>query len=82
MSGHLLVGKWEMVAGKPRSLNGGALGEKVNGYIHFILYLDDGRQLALSDLRKFAKNRFSAKKKKLKTCRKSAGSGPTRWRKS
>ena len=61
MSGHFLVGKWEMAAGKPRSLNGGALGEKVNGYIHFILYLDDGRQLALSDLRKFAKIAFGQK---------------------
>lgn len=37
------------------SLLNGELQEKVNDYIHFILYLDDGRQLALSDLRKFAK---------------------------
>ncbi|MFA5052869.1 MAG: bifunctional DNA-formamidopyrimidine glycosylase/DNA-(apurinic or apyrimidinic site) lyase [Parcubacteria group bacterium] len=59
MTGHLLIGKWniEKEEGKEIavSLLKGALSEKVNGYIHVIFYLDDGRELALSDLRKFAK---------------------------
>ncbi len=65
MTGHFLVGKWELkkIAGKYRALSllNGPLREKVNDYIHFIFYLDDGRQLALSDLRKFAKIAFGKK---------------------
>ena len=41
MTGHLLVSPWK--------------NEKVNNYIHLIFYLNNGWQLALSDLRKFAK---------------------------
>jgi len=59
MTGHFLIGKWNIKKDKGKeiavSANNGVLGEKVNGYIHFIFYLDDGRELALSDLRKFAK---------------------------
>ena len=44
-----------------RSLIKGALEEKVNNYIHFILYLDNGWQVGLSDLRKFAKILFGPK---------------------
>ncbi len=67
MTGHLLVGKWSVRKTKTRmrlsedgrnsviSLIKGPLNEKVNNYIHVIFYLDSGEQLALSDLRKFAK---------------------------
>jgi len=59
LTGHLLVGKWRIsVRGrKPSavSLIKGVLEERVNDYIRFILYLDDGRMIGLSDLRRFAK---------------------------
>lgn len=55
MTGHLLVGRWRREKNKWVSLETGPLREKVNDYIHLMFYLDNGRQLALSDLRKFAK---------------------------
>lgn len=60
MTGHLLYGKWAIKKTRnqkfeTRSLIAGAMREKVNDYIHIIFYLDNGWQLALSDLRKFAK---------------------------
>lgn len=67
MTGHLLIGKWliKRVSGRKFqavSLLNGPLREKVNNYIHLIFYFDDGRQMALSDLRKFAKVVFGLKK--------------------
>lgn len=58
ISGRLLVGNWKRAAAarpgggrrivwRPMSANGGR-------YVHLVFDLDDGRQLALSDLRKFA----------------------------
>ena len=44
-----------------KSLIRGSLEEKVNNYIHLVLYLDNGWQLGLSDLRKFAKVLFGSK---------------------
>ncbi len=56
MTGHLLVGKWGIENGKPVPIEPKEMVEdSYNGYIHLIFYLDDGRMLALSDLRKFAK---------------------------
>lgn len=55
MTGHLLYGKWEIKKGEAQSLIKGSLEEKDNKYIHLILDLDNGYQIALSDLRKFAK---------------------------
>ena len=60
MTGHLMYGKWKvekMSGGKEKvsSLLKGPFQEKVNNYIHLIFYLDNGWQVALSDLRKFAK---------------------------
>jgi formamidopyrimidine-DNA glycosylase len=59
MTGHLLIGHWGFKkAGKvlrPVNLESGSLAEKANSYLHVIFSLDDGRMLALSDLRKFAK---------------------------
>lgn len=55
LTGHLLYGKWEMKDGKWKASSPGFLREKVNSYIHLIFFLDNGKMIALSDLRKFAK---------------------------
>jgi len=55
MTGHFLVGKWKLINGSWKSAAKGFHSEKVNGYIHLMFYLDDGRMLALSDVRKFAR---------------------------
>ena len=68
MTGHLLLGRWKIEKAssfklKASSLIKGLMQEKVNNYIHDIFYLSNGQsfdkaqdiQLALSDLRKFAK---------------------------
>lgn len=62
LTGHLLYGKWKIINGKIKSLIKGKLEEKVNNYVHFIIYLDNGWQIGLSDLRKFAKIIFGEKK--------------------
>lgn len=66
LTGHLLYGKWQIKKVHRsgfivQNLVKGPLQEKVNDYIHLIFYLDNGRQLALSDLRKFAKVLFGSK---------------------
>jgi formamidopyrimidine-DNA glycosylase len=56
ISGHLLLGKWKLKNGKWVSEEKGPFClDPMNGYLRIIFFLDDGRQLALSDLRKFAK---------------------------
>jgi formamidopyrimidine-DNA glycosylase len=55
MTGHLLYGKWQVANGKWTPVNSNFLQDKVNTYIHLIFWLDNGKMLALSDLRKFAK---------------------------
>lgn len=55
LTGHLLVGRWQMRKGKWKSLIKGPLEEKINLYIHAIFWFDGGLMMALSDLRKFAK---------------------------
>src|SRR3989344_5996029 len=56
MTGHFLVGKWKIVANKPKAIEPKEMVvDPYNGYIHLIFSLDDGRMLAFSDLRKFAK---------------------------
>ncbi len=66
MTGHLLYGKWRVKKVLNHkfqvvSLINGPLQEKVNNYIHLIFYFDNNWQLALSDLRKFAKILFGRK---------------------
>jgi len=56
LTGHLLLGNWKFLDGawipeEKESL----LNDPMNRFIRVIFYLDDGRMLALSDLRKFAK---------------------------
>lgn len=56
LTGHLLLGKWKLEKGKWKSLIPGPLSDDPkNKFLHLIFFLDDERQLALSDLRKFAK---------------------------
>ena len=56
MTGNLLLGRWKKIDGEWISQIPGPLKEdKMNQYIHFIFFLDDGRQMAFSDLRKFGK---------------------------
>jgi len=56
LTGHLLLGKWQQKNGKWLSQISGPLSEdKMNKFLHLFFFLNDGRQLALSDLRKFAK---------------------------
>lgn len=56
LTGHLLLGKWELKNGQWQSKIPGPLADDpMNKFLHLILCLDDGRMLALSDLRKFAK---------------------------
>jgi len=55
LTGHFLVGKWKLENGKWQPIIKGALDESVNKFIHLIFWLDNGKMLGLSDLRKFAK---------------------------
>lgn len=55
MTGHFLFGKWKKVKGKWVSqIQGPLLADSMNQFVHVVFSLDRG-QLALSDLRKFAK---------------------------
>jgi len=55
LTGHLLMGKWQIINGKWQPEEKGPLEESVNRFIHLMFWLDSGEMLALSDLRKFAK---------------------------
>ncbi len=56
MTGHLMVGKWQSANGKWIATEKGPLrDDKANSYVRFIMFLKDGRMIALSDLRRFAK---------------------------
>ena len=55
MTGHLLLGYWILDNGYWIPKTKGPLQEKINTYIHLLFTLDNGKMLALSDLRKFAK---------------------------
>lgn len=56
LTGHLLYGKWKMENGNWKSVIPGPLSsDPQNRFLHLIFDLSGGQQLALSDLRKFAK---------------------------
>ncbi len=56
ITGHLLYGEWEQRDNEWVALNSKALAkDKWNKYLHLIILFESGKQLALSDLRKFAK---------------------------
>ena len=64
ISGHLLYGKWKKEKEKWISeIQGGLFDDFWNNFLHLIIFFDDGRQLALSDLRKFSKIELWDKKK-------------------
>ncbi len=56
MTGHLLYGKWQRKNGSWASVIPGPLREDPNNrFIHLLFFLSSGWQLALCDMRKFAK---------------------------
>lgn len=56
LSGHLLVGKWRVKNNEAvPQIKGPLMDDPMNKHIRAIFYLNDGKQLALADLRKFAK---------------------------
>lgn len=56
MTGHLLYGKWEIEDGGWKSIELGPIkDDPMNRFIHIVFPLSNGKQLALSDMRKFAK---------------------------
>jgi len=55
MTGHLLVGKWQLEQGVFKATEPGPLQDWINGFLHVIWFLDNGQMIALSDMRKFAK---------------------------
>ncbi len=58
MTGHLLLGKWRLDKGKQLPVSKGAISEKVNSYIHFLITFSDGLMMGFSDARKFGKILF------------------------
>ncbi len=61
MTGHLLVGEWEIKKKKVIPIKPKEMKERINGFIHFVLVLDNGKMIAFSDLRKFGKVVFGTK---------------------
>lgn len=57
MTGHMIVADADKLHGDHWDLNTAesALADRVNQFIHLVFYLDDGRVMALSDMRKFAR---------------------------
>lgn len=56
MTGHMLYGNWKFEKGKWEATRPGPLrDDPQNRFIHLVFDLSNGRQLALSDVRKFAK---------------------------
>ncbi len=56
MTGHLLYGKWKEENGKWVSQTEGPIkNDPQNRFLHLVFFLNNGFQIALSDLRKFAK---------------------------
>ncbi|MFH1036725.1 MAG: DNA-formamidopyrimidine glycosylase [Patescibacteria group bacterium] len=63
MTGHLLLGEWKMIKnGWKSEIQGPLSDDPRNGFLHVIFFLNDGVQLALSDMRKFAKIELWRKK--------------------
>ncbi len=67
MTGHLLLGNWKLVKDpldgkKIWKAENKTMREKVNGFLRYVFFLDNGEKLALSDLRKFARVSVFSKK--------------------
>ncbi len=68
LTGHFLIGKWKKEKKEWIPIEGNeALKDPINRFLRIIFFLNDGRQLALSDLRKFAKIEILNKKELEKT---------------
>jgi formamidopyrimidine-DNA glycosylase len=63
MTGHLLYGKWRIEKNEPISILSGSFNERENQYIRLLFFFDNNWQLALSDMRKFAKVILDKKEK-------------------
>lgn len=55
MTGHLLVGRWKLNNKIWVPTDRGPLNDPYNRFLHLIFFLNDGKMMALSDARKFAK---------------------------
>jgi len=55
MTGHLLYGTWNMEHGIWIPVGKGPLNDPYNRFLHLIFFFDNGKMMALSDVRKFAK---------------------------
>ncbi len=55
MTGHLLYGTWYAQHGTWKSKDSEPLNDPENRFIHLLFFLSNGKQLALCDMRKFAK---------------------------
>jgi formamidopyrimidine-DNA glycosylase len=55
MTGHLLVGRWELKDEQWKPIKKGPLNDPYNRFLHIIFFLNNGEMMALSDARKFAK---------------------------
>ncbi len=55
MTGHLLVGNWVLKNKIWKPAERGPLNDPYNRFLHLIFFLDNGKMIALSDARKFAK---------------------------
>ncbi len=56
MTGHLMYGKWKLGVGGWKSILPGPMrDDPQNRFIHLLFFLSNGSQLALCDMRKFAK---------------------------
>jgi formamidopyrimidine-DNA glycosylase len=76
LTGHLLLGKWKFKKNQWISqISGPLFTDPMNRFLHLIFFLDNGQQLALSDLRKFAKVELWSKKE-LESSRKFGALGP------
>ena len=62
LTGHLLVGHWQIKNNLPISTEKGLFAEKVNNYIHAIFWLNKNKMMGFSDLRKFGKILVTDKK--------------------
>lgn len=67
MTGHLLLGNWQIGRALPLPQGAGAIQEKVNNHIHFILEFRDKSMLGFSDARKFGKILFGERQAILKS---------------
>ena len=76
IAGHLLFGKWKQEKGIwVAEKEGPLLTDPINKYLHIVFTLDDKKQLALSDARKFAKVELW-KKKELMSSKEFSKIGP------